>query len=513
MPRIRSAKSVAKRIDLQYFAKLSPFRRWRLLLSIALPLIAGGWILGKTAFRNQRMYSSGPMSAAHAVFGDQCALCHVRNTSYSAGVSDDTCRSCHDAPAHNERQKFMPACSSCHVEHKGQRRLAEVADTGCTQCHGNLEVKDGTPQYYAHIRQFDASWLNSGHPEFATLRTKQSDPGTINLNHNRHLKETILGPGSVVVRMVCDDCHRPINVNRPWPYSVAAIQPASQQPVIVGLADAQQRKRRSIEAGPGAYMTPIRYVNQCAACHSLQFDEKIPPAPHDKPEIVRAFILQKLTEYAAAHPEVLRNNQNQIGLTLQGVLPGGIPGNSLSDTLAPLRQTFDTSQEGAVPSQSTTMAAPVSVQAWVSTRAKKAESLLWNKNCRICHIVTQGGGDQLPTFVKAIIPVRWFANAEFDHEAHRMMKCTACHDTIPQSTQTSDINLPGIKTCQRCHQQRGQSASAAEGRCFECHSYHDWRKEQPVKGTIDINQARGNGPVAPPVSADSGTPQIVPTNP
>jgi hypothetical protein len=29
---------------------------------------------------------------------------------------------------------------------------------------------------------------------------------------------------------------------------------------------------------------------------------------------------------------------------------------------------------------------------------------------------------------------------------------------------------------------------AAEGRCFECHSYHDWRKERRVSGVMDIAQ-------------------------
>jgi hypothetical protein len=29
-------------------------------------------------------------------------------------------------------------------------------------------------------------------------------------------------------------------------------------------------------------------------------------------------------------------------------------------------------------------------------------------------------------------------------------------------------------------------ANAAEGRCYECHSYHDWQKEQPVMPKYDL---------------------------
>ena len=67
MPRIRTAKTVAKRIDLQYFRRLHPFRRWRLMLSIALPALAGAWLLGARVTGDQDVYTSGPLSPSHAV--------------------------------------------------------------------------------------------------------------------------------------------------------------------------------------------------------------------------------------------------------------------------------------------------------------------------------------------------------------------------------------------------------------------------------------------------------------
>jgi len=306
------------------------------------------------------------------------------------------------------------------------------------------------------------------HPEFLALRPGQSDPGTINLNHFVHLQPTIRGPQGNV-QMTCDDCHRPTNVRAPWPYSVATVQPASQQPVAVGAVDAQQRKRRTVEAGAGAYMTPIKYVNQCAACHLLQFDRLIPqPAPHDQPEAVHAFITQKYTEYIAQHPEALRQPVLEIDEPQSLGLARGNLSQTRADSLLLAKSPAD----------------------WVQQRTAAAEQLLWNKNCKLCHASIQHDGPGLPQSVKAVILTRWFSNAEFDHQAHRMLACVSCHAAIPNSRKTSDVSLPGIALCRQCHKEGGTSRQAAEGRCFECHSYHDWRQEGRVTGIMEIAQPK-----------------------
>jgi hypothetical protein len=497
VPRIRTAKTLAKRIDLQYFAKLNPFRRWKLLLSIGLPVVAAVWLIGETVFSKQQIYTSGPLSSSHAVFGKQCSLCHVRGANYSANVEDKACLACHDAPAHNQQQASLPACSSCHLEHRGSLQLSATGDSACAQCHGDLKTKNGELHFDAHVSGFDHK-----HPQFAALREGASDPGTIRLNHYVHLQPTLRGPGGTV-QMQCYDCHRANNVNETWPYSVAVVQPASQQPVAISLGEGQQRKRRSVEAGPGAYMAPIRYVNQCAACHVLQFDPLIAtPAPHDKPEVVRAFIVQKLSQYVAEHPEVTRGD------------PGFFPEADSRNVLQPLGETqtprnFLHPLEQGAPVEGGTRSysgGARSPQEWIQQRTATAERLLWEKNCKVCHMVTQGGGSGLPTFVKAVVPTRWFPHAEFDHQSHRMMQCTACHSNIPQSKQTSDINIPGIEVCRDCHQQRGPVAQAAEGRCFECHSYHDWRSERRVQGRYDLTQLLKGGPISPPPAAPGTSP-------
>jgi len=71
-----TTKVRAKRIELSYFKHAHPFRRWKLILSIVAPVIAGGWLVGYAALGSSRIYTSGPVATAHAMFGTRCEACH-----------------------------------------------------------------------------------------------------------------------------------------------------------------------------------------------------------------------------------------------------------------------------------------------------------------------------------------------------------------------------------------------------------------------------------------------------
>jgi cytochrome c peroxidase len=122
-----------------------------------------------------------------------------------------------------------------------------------------------------------------------------------------------------------------------------------------------------------------------------------------------------------------------------------------------------------------------------------ADRLLFDKGCKLCHVMIEGNGAEgnaLPMVAKSSIPARWFLHAEFDHDSHRLLTCTACHTRTPDSRQTADILLPGIESCRDCHEDGGPRHDAASGRCSECHAYHDWTKERPTKGKFTIPQLR-----------------------
>ncbi|MGO9565426.1 MAG: hypothetical protein ACLPPV_22525, partial [Candidatus Korobacteraceae bacterium] len=74
--RVRTTKTLAKRMDLMYFSRPHPLRQWRFYLSLLVPVIAVIWFTSQRA-SGQKVYSSGPLSASHAVFGKKCELCHV----------------------------------------------------------------------------------------------------------------------------------------------------------------------------------------------------------------------------------------------------------------------------------------------------------------------------------------------------------------------------------------------------------------------------------------------------
>jgi hypothetical protein len=439
-----TTKTLAQRIDLHYFKRAHPFRRLRTILSVCIPLLALIWLGWYAIGRNNRVYSSGTMSASHTVLTERCNVCHIKEaSSFSAKADDAACESCHDGPIHHANQVFTPTCASCHREHRGRMWLAATAALSCTQCHANLRAA-GAPTHFAqNITRFDG-----GHPEFAAVRSGSLDPGTIKLNHAVHMKHDLKGPNGPV-QMDCGDCHRAATSNDSWRFG--SVQSIAAQPMHALPANAPTDREpfpRSMNLGR-AYMSPIAYAKHCIACHGLQFDPRFQESvPHDTPTTIHAFLVQKFQQYIPNHPAELRvmaPNQN-------------IPEKPLPPNVRVL-----TPEE------------------WVTLRVAESEELLWRKTCAQCHSLSFAPTAALPTIAKSNITPRWFEHAVFDHDAHKFVKCSECHASALKSQETADILLPGIQTCEKCHHQGTESA---ESRCFECHTYHNWDKEKAVKGNF-----------------------------
>ena len=464
MPRVRTTKALAQRIDLNYFKRPIPMRRARFWLCLLLPLAGFVWLGFRLTTRDYRPYSSGPLSKGHVLLTHDCTTCHVaeKNGVFFLPANNQACMACHDGPIHQAKQTREPDCGSCHIEHRGGLRLIATSDQSCAQCHANLQTAAGTTTNFVRT----ISSLNADHPEIVIFREHRKDPGTIRLNHAVHMKKNLLGPRGAV-QMECSDCHRPPVAKQAWRYGSPEPPPSAGAAAPASPATAAVQKADIYAPDPArALMTMPKFAESCAACHLLQFDKRISEqAPHDKPEVVRAFVVKKLEAYIAAHPADLREQAEE---------------------------------ERRLPSRPAPPAARVlSPAQWVAERTKEAESLLWGKTCKQCHAieVTEGqpaaAGQPLPKVALSNYTLHWLPRARFDHDAHRGFACASCHPHALTSRDTADILVPQLATCKTCHQ---PGPTHAESRCFECHAYHDWSKRKEIIPTFVPRALRAAAP-------------------
>jgi hypothetical protein len=444
--RNRTTKLIARRHDLNYFKRMSPLRAWQWWLALAAMAGAVAWFSATTLAHGNAAFTSGPMSSSHAVFGQRCELCHIpviRATSWTpsfgrrARVPDSACLSCHAAsPHHPAETKSTPTCASCHVEHIGAMHLTATADTGCTQCHAQLESRSGVLRVAANVRNFATD-----HPDFRELpdasAEERSADFALRFNHAEHMHPGLRSPGGVVT-LQCQSCH------------VAAMGGDGRQ--AFGLA-------------------AVSFEKSCRSCHSLDFDTHIQhEAPHASPVEVQAFVKQAIAGFAQANPAVVAAEIH----------------NWQSEPLLPGQMR---------------MPPPQSAQEWIANRVNRAEVILWREKCALCHRdlnrVAQAGGtvgqpggttvtpavsfldaSALPRIEPSRQPSRWFTNAVFSHPAHQAVECAECHAKALTSSSGSDLLMPAIATCRRCHD--GSSSPQgppvktghAESGCFLCHVYH-----------------------------------------
>ncbi|MEW6325541.1 MAG: DUF4384 domain-containing protein [Nitrospirota bacterium] len=109
--------------------------------------------------------------------------------------------------------------------------------------------------------------------------------------------------------------------------------------------------------------------------------------------------------------------------------------------------------------------------------------------CLQCHdfdlsgIDPENEAERLPPLAKVSRPARWFSSALFSHKAHGLVKCESCHDGAPASELTSDVMIPKIDACRRCH----NPSDGARTECRACHLYHDHPGGVIVKGRYTID--------------------------
>jgi hypothetical protein len=382
-------------------------------------------------------FRPGAVSSAHMLIADQCSQCHVP----FGGPSEKNCVSCHQGPEHHANQVTTPSCQTCHVEHRDAPALVQVDNRQCVACHADLKTKDASPDKEKTPGGFAKRVTDfvEDHPEFSVSMT--------------------VGPTERRVRIGMNDRA-----------GMARFQGAIKLNHMKHLGKTLVGQNRPLEcidchqpAQDGRLMVPITFEAHCSGCHDSEL--RVPDSncrvPHGSVEIVDQFLRFRISENLC-----------------QPVFPQ-LPERRLL-------YTFSKPQPPMTPS--------------AAESVRLAENDLFRTKdlrCQFCHELTFLEGEPLAKVEKSAIPALWFAHAQFEHKAHRMLACSECHIGAEDSQKTADVLVPGKETCLLCHSksERGgafQEASAPT-LCAACHLYHpkaehhQWNFQKTLK---DLGVAR-----------------------
>lgn len=435
----RDAKARAKRIDLAYFQKPHRFRRWKGILSVVAPALAAAWIAAMALKRDERIYTSGPMSPRHAMLETRCESCHTSpwaerytNPAEWQDRLDRACLVCHDAPVHHDvvagftrgpkGHETSARCSLCHLEHKDLPRLAEVRDRHCVACHADLPAAGSEPHAAAcpvgskHEIQRKIAGFADGHPEFALVAKKIPDPTAVAFNHAVHLH-----PDTSLKKELLQSQLAKLPGRR-------GVEKAADGSLALGCSSCHR------PTPTGESMAPLHYETHCRDCHALKLkDQKV---PHEAPDVVRDFLRSRLSKE-------------------------GKGGDALAEQVTEAEIPLYTSDpDGCMKCHKTDLGAdfPASPPVVARTGLRRGPP----------------GQDGEPR--------RWFVHSFFSHETHRELRCLECHAGADTSRLTADLLLPSQALCLKCHSPAG---GVPDG-CSTCHVFHDRSRARAGEGPLRI---------------------------
>lgn len=447
--------------------------------------------------------AGGPLSASHALFGQECSTCHVALD----GAPDIKCQSCHqqsgsDLGAYTFARHYLyrsgdvdrsaPVsreleCSSCHREHQGRDAgLQQVADAQCASCH--------------EVDSF------SEHPEFEFAAENIPDPANLKFPHVAHVREVMAEQDLVDVEASCLQCHTPRPDGRGFqPISFASscdgchLTQSTATPFLpsggAGASVAtlpQIRERTDPDAqwahfwnagefnqrGGEVQKRPVYHADPWVLYNLRKLRQSLYPGA-ELADLLRTSADVPARDARVLHREAVATLRAQID-ALRGD-PSPTVQRELRELSALLQEVETMIEQPFAPLDETRFDVGVAdrAEAIAAGGANEAaytaviDSL--TAVCQTCHIVERATIRRVQADQTALV------RAEFDHRAHvTHARCLDCHSTIPvrEALETGDdppvdqdragiVNMPGIATCRSCHTPR-----AAPVRCTSCHLFH-----------------------------------------
>jgi|GEM_PF-4787964 len=419
-------------------------------------------------------------------------------------------------------------CSSCHKEHVGHHRMADVSSDTCAQCHGKSDGKGNseiveilkdphrgkvvypsgtqmvlgatTAQVGEGISRFlvwrnpgattgfDAQWSKpfrfygpadprdkkgpgyEGHPPFRYELPTARDPGRVRFGHAVHEQPKVMNL-----------------FNKEFEKDTAAV---AGLPIREWVnKDGSQNCLYCHESGPdGEYRQQIKFERHCQNCHRM--DIVVPPLlnvttnqpypfvariniPHRDPEKVRAFLDQQslLVELDGAALTAGYKDQTQRRDYVVSAF-ASLKNRGIENPLELLKRVFYTGDP-----------------AYESWRQSPTTNKALNA-CSLCHKEQLSPPTEkdytdirrAPSMAPANIAHRWANHGPFTHEPHKHMTCADCHaNTNPvidprtgQPVPSPDPNQPGkpmTYTVKSAHESRisADILMPRQRLCAECH--------------------------------------------
>ncbi len=460
--------------------------KWRLAAVLILVLSVGSILAG--VLGHGTAFMPGDVSLKHSKFASQCEVCHASIKPVWSYVDNTACQACHRSdilpPSHFKQDVALstpPLCASCHLEHKGQKVLADVSDRKCVQCHADLKAKGQSVPDIKSVHNF-----STDHPEFAVTQRRPSpdtgvirvrlddkerlkDDGRLKLNHALHLT---LGDKYLEAQnrgpLICSDCHH--------------------------IDD------------EGRFMRPVSFQRDCFSCHTNEID-LAPILPGQRVTHGRQIdaLRQQLLEvfssaYLQTHPEEEKKPE-QLRWIPGRRLPGQPPtpheryvvdGRTEAEKilLSPkVKKCLKCHVKESIAQGAGMVADGVSAPS-SSVEPNTAQDPSTPVNDRAQGVSSHAGTDEMPIsrIAKVNVPVRWLPYNHFDHQAHAAIPeikakgqgnwCIPCHENAAKSVRSEDVLLPSISLCRTCHFEPG----GAQASCRSCHEFHVPQKsgERPL---------------------------------
>lgn len=429
--RIRDTKGVAQRLDLHYLNRPALLALLRLRLTWGLIILA---VLGTVPLilglgSGREALASGPLSSPHALFEGRCEVCHAQPF---RGVADAACQRCHDGAAHpaksmdRARLNAALACAQCHVEHRGDAKLALVSDGNCIGCHADLKAHASDVK----LKAVEITAFRPGrHPEFAAASLPDARP--IKLNHAIHMPAQSKAIRGMKLPMQCGDCHV---TNR---------------------------------ESPAGDLLPVTFEQNCKSCHAreLEFDvyqvlgPQAAPSPHTKdPKTIHEFILTTYRKVLEENPAIVRRPL----------------GNDLA----------------AQPNPAAWFARVVAdSEAYLFQKKCNYchEDTQFDQGFLVVKKVNRIQGHYSPGNPEG---EPWLPRAEFNHRAHRAVECESCHTAARTSKKTADVLIPAMKSCLPCHGDSASLGRCSKCHMYHNRSLEKERERRPSEQLLSMGGVR-----------------------